>query len=195
MEVSGPWSKVFSPQHQTYYYYNSVTHESTWTVPADWKPTTAPVAHTPAAATTSTANSAYGTTAYGGYGNTATSTSSSSTAKSTSSDSQSSHSDRKERRRSRSRSRDRADSRRGNRYDDLSTVRGKASEDKGFSQRSFEGASSVYVTGLPDTVTVDHLANTCVGEYRKSFAVLSVRFGRIYISRLLLLSLSYSGLK
>ena len=66
-----------------------------------------------------------------------------------------------ERRRSRSRSRDRGDKGRSDDpLQDLRDVRGKRSEDKGFTQQNFESSGSIYVSGLPKNITTEALVKT-----------------------------------
>jgi cold-inducible RNA-binding protein len=36
-ETSGPWTKVYTPEHHAYYFFNSFTQESTWHQPPAWQ--------------------------------------------------------------------------------------------------------------------------------------------------------------
>lgn len=78
-----------------------------------------------------------------------------------------------ERRRSRSRSRDRGDKGRSDDpLQDLRDVRGKRSEDKGFTQQNFESSGSIYVSGLPTNITTEALV--------KTYAFLCLHLSRTY---------------
>ena len=222
-EVSGPWTKVFSAEHKTYYYYNSQTQQSTWTQPADWNPQPVGAAygaqggaaaagasngspkcfvgglsfdtderslgqlcsqvgrvvevHIPkdrdsgrskgfgfvtfsSAAEASRAISELNNQTLDGRSirfDTADKKGSSASNRDSPRSyraNDSPHANESGRRRSRSRSRDR-DERQSSSRSDLQDIRGKAAEDKGFSQKTFEGSSSIYVCGLPDGITMD----------------------------------------